>query len=663
MPDEKRKPNRLINERSPYLLKHAYNPVDWYPWGEEAFEKAQKEDKPLFVSIGYFSCHWCSVMERESFEDEQVAAILNEYFVPIKVDREERADIDALYMEACQVLGSNGGWPLNVFVDKSGKPFFAGTYFPKEDMYNMAGFITVLKLIANYWEQDRERLMNIGAKVAKIIDAKRSMGQIGENWPKEAADYIKEAFDHTYGGLLGAPKFPMPSMWLFLLRYSRAFDDKEALKLFERTLSKMAMGGIYDHVEGGFCRYSTDERWLVPHFEKMLYDNAQLISLYAEAYLSTGKEEYKNVAEKTIAYVFRELKDEGGAFYTAQDADSAGIEGDYYVFSQQEIKKALKEELYDSFIKVFDISAQGNFEEKNVLSANTLNFSPEIQKALDILKQLRQNKVKPALDDKILSGQNGLMITALAKAGRIFGQEAYIKAAKKAADFVLQNMILGGRLMTSYRKGLSPNKAVQLDYAYFIDGLLELYEATFEDAYLLNALTLAQKMIELFWDEKDSGFYMTGKDSKELYAQIKDIRDGVVPSGNAAAAKALFVLSRLCADKDYAQYSIKTLEASAKQISAQQASFTAHLIVQLFMLTKNTDVTLTEGEGIEEMKAILKYDYSPYRHTVLASSELKNVFDHLKGYEQMESAGAYVCENETCLPMIKDPEELRNILK
>ena len=447
----------MINEKSPYLLKHAHNPVDWYPWGKEAFQKAKNEDKPIFVSIGYASCHWCSVMEKESFEDKEVARILNEYFVSIKVDREERADVDTVYMQACQVLGSSGGWPLNVFIDGDGRPFFAGTYFPKEDRYNMAGFITVLKLIANYWAEDRGKLLKIGNKVAQVLEKKSAPSEIKESWLHDAVNTIKNAFDHTYGGFAGAPKFPMPSTWLFALRYSQQFNDEQVKGLVTQTLDRIAMGGIHDHVEGGFCRYSTDEKWIIPHFEKMLYDNAQLIELYAQAYHATDNDAYKKICEKTITYVFRNLMDENGAFYTSQDADSAGVEGDYYIFSLEEIKNTLPKNLYESLIEIYPITAQGNFENKNILVANTLEQTEDVKKALLLLKQARKNHVKPALDDKTLSGQNGLIISALAQAGRIFKQDAYIKAAKRAADFVLQNMIQEGRLMTSYRKGLSPH--------------------------------------------------------------------------------------------------------------------------------------------------------------------------------------------------------------
>jgi len=660
---EKEYTNRLINEKSPYLLKHAHNPVNWYPWCEEAFEKAKKEDKPLFVSIGYASCHWCSVMEKESFEDKEVARILNDHYVSIKVDREERADIDAVYMQACQVLGSNGGWPLNVFIGSDGKPFFAGTYFPKEDKYNMAGFITVLKLIANYWAQNREKLLEIGGKVTDIIERKDSPSEIKEKWLHDAAADIKKAFDYTYGGFLGAPKFPMASTWLFMLRYSRLFNDENALGLVKYTLDKMAMGGIFDHVEGGFCRYSTDEKWLVPHFEKMLYDSAQLISLYAEMYMITKNDMYKRICERTIAYAFRELMDEKGAFYTSQDADSGGVEGDYYIFSDEEIKNALPKELYDSFTKACNVTGEGNFEGKNVLSVNTLEETPEIKKAFELLKEIRKSRVKPALDDKILSGQNGLMIAALSKAGRIFRQDAYIKAAKKAADFVLQNMLSSGsRLMTSYREGLAPYKSVQPDYAYFIDGLLELYEATLEEVYLLNAITLAEGMINLFWDEKEGGFYMTGSDASKLYAGIKDKNDGALPSGNAIAAKALFVLSRLSANQEYEQYSIRTLEASAQQINAHPLAFTAHLTSLLYMQAKNKEIILTDGNGIEEMKKITIEDYSPYNHVLFCSEQMKKALTHLLSYAEEENAGAYICINETCSPIIKDTKELKDKL-
>ncbi len=654
--------NRLINEKSPYLLQHAHNPVDWFPWGDEAFDKAKKEDKPLFVSIGYASCHWCHVMENESFEDEEVAKILNEYFVSIKVDREERADIDAAYMAACEVLGSNGGWPLNVFINNDGSPFFAGTYFPKEDKYNMAGFITVLKLISNFWNEDREKLLSAGKKVADIIEQKSKPSEIKESWLHDAASIAKRAFDDRYGGFAGAPKFPMPSTWLFLLRYSDFYDDREALSITINTLNKMAMGGIYDHVEGGFCRYSTDESWTVPHFEKMLYDNAQLLELYAEAYAKTGDSAYKIICEQIIAYLFRNLKNKDGAFYTSMDADSAGVEGDYYVFSMSEIKSALPEDLLSSFLKVYPVSKEGNFEGKNVLVANSLSQDAAVIKALETLKKEREKRVKPGLDDKILSGQNGLIISALAKAGRIFKEEAYISAAKRAADFVLEKMVIEGRLMSSYREGLSPHKSVQPDYAYFINGLIELYKATLGDAYLLNAITLTEGMLKLFWDEQSGGFYMTGNDTAKLYVGIKEKRDGVVPSGNAVAANVLFVLSRLCANIEYEQRAIKTLESVASSINSQPLTYTAHLLTQIYMQSENVDVILTEGKGIDEMKKCVIYNYQPYVHAILCNEQLKQALTYLHSYNIEENAAAYVCKNETCSSAITNISDLEKAI-
>lgn len=654
--------NRLIRERSPYLLKHAHNPVDWYPWGKDAFEKAKSEDKPLFVSIGYASCHWCSVMEKESFEDKEVANILNKYFISVKVDREERPDVDEVYMQACQVLGSNGGWPLNVFLDSEGRPFFAGTYFPKEDRYNMAGFITILNLIANYWEEERKKLLDIGGKVAKIIENRDEPSEIKESWLHEAVDEIKNAFDYAYGGFTGAPKFPMPSTWLFALRYSTEFNDEQMLSLVLKTLDKLAMGGIHDHVEGGFCRYSTDEKWIVPHFEKMLYDNAQLVELYAQAYNLTKNEDYKNICEKTVTYVFRNLMDKDGGFYTSQDADSAGIEGEYYIFSFDEIKQALPYDLFNSFTKVYPVSVDGNFEGKNILWAKVLKENEDIKKSLDLLKQLRKKHVRPALDDKILSGQNGLMISSLAQAGRIFKQDAYIRAAKRAADFVLQNMIQEGRLMTSYRQGLSPVKAVQSDYAYFINGLIELYQATLEEAYLLNAVSLTEGMNQLFFDQKEGGFFLTGKDVNQLYVNVKDQRDGVLPSGNAMAAKVLFVLSRLCAEPEFEQYAIRTLESAAKNIDRSPITYTAHLLVQLYLKAENTEVILIDGDGVDEMKNITREKYSPYVHTILSTEQLKEALTYLHSYEKAQKAAAYVCKNESCSPPIGSAEELSDKL-
>lgn len=654
--------NRLIDEKSPYLLAHAHNPVDWYTWGEEAFLKAKEEDKPLFVSIGYSACHWCHVMEKESFEDENVARILNDYFISIKVDREERPDIDTAYMQACEILGSSGGWPLSVFMDYTGKPFFIGTYFPKEDTFGMAGFKSILSLIANFWADDRKKLLSAGDKVSQILKNQNTPSEIKLNWLKDAASYIKKVYDQNNGGFIGAPKFPMASTWLFMLRYSRFYNDKSALEITKDTLDKMALGGIYDQIEGGFFRYSTDETWTVPHFEKMLYDNAQLIELYAEGYYMTGKKEYAGICDQTIEFLYNNLHDKKGGFYTSLDADSGGEEGAYYIYSQEEIKKALPKEMYFNFLKTFPITKEGNFEEKNVLTRKTFENDNDLKTALILLKNLRRFRVKPDMDDKILSGQNGLMIAALSKAGRIFSNKRYITFAQNAADFVIQNMIIEGRLYSSYRDGLSKHKATQNDYAYFIYGLLELYEATLHEAYLLNAITLAEDMIEKFWDEKDETFLMTGNDVEKLYADVRDHRDGALPSGNAVAAQILFVISRLSGQPVFAQYAERILKSASGIIDDSPVGYTAHLTALIYFKTTNTEIVLTDGTGIDEMKKAVIDEYDPYIHTILKTKGSDFGLTYLIGYEEKEQALAYVCKNESCSQAIDSADDLINKL-
>lgn len=650
--------NRLIDEKSPYLIAHAHNPVNWYPWGEEAFLKAKAEDKPLFVSIGYLACHWCHVMERESFEDEGVARILNDYFVSIKVDREERPDIDTAYMQACEILGSNGGWPLSVFMDSQGKPFFIGTYFPKEDTFGMAGFKNILSLVANFWADDRKKLLSAGDKVVQILKTRNAPSEIKLNWLKDAASYIKKVYDQKNGGFVGAPKFPMASTWLFMLRYSHFYNDISALEITKDTLDKMAMGGIYDQVEGGFFRYSTDEMWTVPHFEKMLYDNAQLIELYAEGYFMTGKKEYADICEQIIEFLTSNMRDKKGGFYTSLDADSGGEEGAYYIYSQEEIKNALPKEMYYNFLKTFPITKEGNFEEKNVLTRKTFENDNDLKTALILLKNLRRFRVKPDTDDKILSGQNGLIIAALSKAGRIFRNERYIALAENAAEFIVQNMIIEGRLYSSYRDGLSKHKAIQNDYAYFIYGLIELYEATLNEAYLLNAITLAQGMIEKFWDEDNEMFLMTGNDEEKLYADVSDHRDGALPSGNAVAVQALFVISRLSGNPIFAQYAEKILKSASGIIDDSPVGYTAHLIALIYFKSSNTEIVLTDGIGIDEMKKAVIDEYDPYIHTILKTKGSDFGLTYLIGYEEKEQALAYVCKNESCSQAIDSVNKL-----
>jgi len=570
-------PNRLINENSPYLLQHAHNPVDWYPWGNEAFEKAKAEDKPVFLSIGYSTCHWCHVMEQESFEDQEVAAFLNKSFISIKVDKEERPDIDSVYMDVCQAITGSGGWPLTVVMTPEQKPFFAGTYFPKRRRYGQIGLIELLETIRQKWEKERESLLasgdQIAAAFAHVHSAAASFPD-GKEVVTAAYQQLTDSFDTRYGGFGGAPKFPMPHQLMFLLRCHHLGMGGNALMMVESTLSAMYKGGIYDHIGGGFSRYSTDDRWFAPHFEKMLYDNALLVIALLECHQITGKGLYKRIVAHTMDYIRREMTAPEGGFYSAQDADSEGEEGKFYTFTHAEILDVLGTEAGWVFCRLYGVTEQGNFEGRNIL--NLLHHQaaapPDDEgtgEHLEKLLQYRSNRHRLHKDDKILTSWNALMIAACAKAGRVLDQPAYLDMATGAFQFIRQNLAEeGGRLLVSHREGKSKGTGLLDDYAFLAWACLELYASTFDVSYLQHACSLMKQVLTRF-SREEGGFYLSPTDGEALIFRPVEQQDGAVPSGNSVAA---WCLSRLAALTGEALFQ----EAAEKQLNAYGAFFQNH---------------------------------------------------------------------------------------
>ncbi|MGC9006349.1 MAG: thioredoxin domain-containing protein, partial [Sulfurihydrogenibium sp.] len=666
---------RLINEKSPYLLQHAYNPVDWYPWSEEAFEKAKKEDKPIFLSIGYSSCHWCHVMEKESFEDEEVAEILNKYFVPIKVDREERPDVDSVYMNVCMLFNGSGGWPLTVIMTPDKKPFFAGTYFPKHSRPGRIGLMDILLTVAKKWQEDKEDLISRAEKVIGYLqeEVKSSPSELKVDYIHAGFFELKSRFDSVYGGFSNKPKFPTPHNLMFLLRYYYHTKQSEALSMVETTLLKMRLGGIYDHVGFGFHRYSTDRQWLLPHFEKMLYDQAMLLMAYTEAYQITKKEIYKQTAQEIIQYVLRDMTSKEGMFYSAEDADSEGEEGKFYTWTIQEIKDVLKEDA-DLAIKLFNIKEEGNFLEeatghltgRNIIYLKELPNIPA-EKIEEIRKKLfdyREKRVHPLKDDKMLTDWNGLMIAALSKAGQAFSNQDYIYHAKKATDFILENMLINGKLYHLYKDGEVKIEGMLDDYAFFVWGLIELYQAVGEVKYLEKAVELSQKAIELFYDNENGGFFLSK--SQDLIVKPKESFDGAIPSGNSVSSYNLYRLYLMTADQDFYQKSYETLKAFGEEIKRLPSYHCMFLIAMMMHFYPTAEVVIS-GEKWQDPLKDLNVEFLPNKVVMVKYKENKEHLERLspftKGMEIPEDFYVYVCKNFTCNLPTKDLEYVKNLIK
>lgn len=580
------KTNRLINEKSPYLLQHAYNPVNWYSWCDEAFEKAKKENKPIFLSIGYSTCHWCHVMEHECFEDDEVASKMNEKFVCIKVDREERPDIDSVYMTVCQSLTGGGGWPLSVFITPNANPFYAGTYFPKYSKYNMPGFLEILDTMSLEWKNNSEKIekasLEFMREISEEFDPEEYNEDVSFKIVEDGYEFCKKIFDGVYGGFGKEPKFPTPHKLLFLLNYYKITSELEALNMVEKTLEGMYRGGIFDHVGFGFSRYSTDEKWLVPHFEKMLYDNALLIIAYLECYELTKKDFYKDVAIKTIDYVLREFKGKENGFYSAQDADSDGHEGKFYVFNPLEICEVLGDDDGKRFNDYFDITPSGNFEGKSI--ANLLynngfeSGNEEIDKLREKVFKYRNERTNLHTDDKILTSWNALMIVALSKAYETLKNYMYLNAAENAIDFIKGNLINEkGRLLARFRDGEAKYLAYLEDYAFLVWAFIEMYESTDKEAYLKDAIKFTNNMIDKFWEENKGGFFLYGNDAEKLILRPKELYDGAIPSGNSVAAYVLLKLSEITQDEKLKEYAKKQIRYFFATATKSPISYTMYL--------------------------------------------------------------------------------------
>lgn len=681
-----RKPNRLINEKSPYLLQHAHNPVDWYPWGPEAFQKARAEDKPVFLSIGYSTCHWCHVMERESFEDEEVAEALNRNFVAVKVDREERPDIDHIYMGVCQALTGAGGWPLTVFLDPDRRPFFAGTYYPKHSRWGRPGLLDILARVTQAWREDREALTASGDKLTAALRPKAGPGgreALGPDMLATAYRQLAEAFDERHGGFGPAPKFPTPHNLLFLLRCWRRTGEQKALAMVTKTLRAMREGGLYDHLGYGFARYSTDARWLVPHFEKMLYDNALLCCAYLEAYQASGQADFARVAGEVIDYVLRDMTSPEGGFYSAEDADSEGEEGKFYVWRPAEITAALGEEAGRIFAAFYGVTADGNFEH----GTSILNFSGrdagfarahnvaagELDELLaagrEKLYSLREKRVHPFKDDKILTAWNALMVVALAKAARVLGRSDYAAAAARALDFIRRKMTRAdGRLLARYRDGAADFPAYLDDHAFLLWALLEMYEATFDPAYIDWAKDIAAVLEQLFRDETGGGFFFTAAGGEELITRPREIYDGAMPSGNSVAAYALLRLARSLQSEELAAAGERTLRAFAGEVARYPRAYTFYLMALEYYLEPPRQVVIAGPRAAAEpLIAVAAAGYLPTTSLLFNDSDnqaaVAAALPHIAGYRPPAAgAAAYVCEELACKPPVEAAADLADML-
>lgn len=683
-----KRPNRLIDEKSPYLLQHAYNPVNWFPWSGEAFKKAREEDKPLFLSIGYATCHWCHVMAHESFEDEEVAELLNDRFISMKVDREERPDIDKIYMTSCQAITGQGGWPLTVFMTPAGEPFYAGTYFPKEDRMGMAGLMTLLRQVSDLWKNDRSRIISSASRIINAIKPdplpKTGTFVIDTDILKKGFLQLSERFDTSHAGFGDKPKFPTPHNLTFLMRYHAAFSEKSSMKMVEMTLNRMRNGGMYDQMGYGFHRYSVDEKWLVPHFEKMLYDQSLLAIAYMEAFQVTGKERFVRVAEEIFHYVLRDMISDTGGFYCAEDADSEGEEGLFYLWSYDEVIKTLGEKDGDLFCRFFNIRKGGNFE--NGLNIPNITDDIEafaehegierdvceniIKKSREILFNMRENRVHPLKDDKILTSWNGLMIAALCRGYQVMERPEYLDAAKKTALFIIANLRTPeGRLLRRYRNGEAAYPGYLDDYAFLVWGLIELYEASFNISFLEEAIALNEEMIAIYWDNENSGFYFTGQGNENLITRIKEIYDGAIPSGNSVAALNLLRLSRMTGDIGLEKKAEELIGAFSSQV-AENPMFYTHLLAAVdFMTGTGLEVVIAgdpEQENTQNMIRILRKGFHPNKVVLMHppgpdSDRIKKIAPFTAEMRAIDGKTAlYICENHRCMQPFTDIEKLEN---
>lgn len=662
---ETRPSNRLAEETSPYLLQHKYNPVDWYPWSKEAFEKARQENALIFLSIGYSSCHWCHVMEHESFEDKEIADALNEHFVAIKVDREERPDIDGLYMDFVQRATGQGGWPLSVFLLPDGRPFYGGTYFPPDDRFGRPGFKRILETLSGHWTNDPDRLRESAREVEEGLQvdvmAQITPGELTPDHLEHAVATVAGQFDREHGGFGGAPKFPQAMVLSFLLHEYARSGNTSAREMALQTLDKMAAGGIYDHLGGGFHRYATDEEWLVPHFEKMLYDNAMLVRSYLEGYQLTGKERYQQVVEETLAYVQREMTNDEGGFYTAEDADSEGEEGKFYVWTYDQALNVLGKKEGPVVAAYFDISEDGNWEGKSILrrpydkKVIAREFDQTVEAVQEIIEkgrgrlfEAREKRVRPERDDKVLTAWNGMMCSAFVEAYNVLGDRKYLEVAQRNANFLLERLYRApdGVLLRTYKNGTARYKAFVEDYAYLAEALVALYEATGTDRWLEQAVNLTETMIAKFWDEEVGGFFFTAADT-ELIARRKEIMDNAMPAGNSVAIHLLLRLSVLLDRPVFRTMAEKVLKRLADPMTQQPTAF-GYLLQALGLAVGPLKEVVLVGPERKGFLEVLHSRHLPHKIVVQADKE-KQDSPLLKGRTPLGGqTTAYVCENYTC---------------
>ena len=682
------KPNRLIREKSPYLIQHAHNPVDWYPWSDEAFERARAENKPIFLSVGYSTCHWCHVMAHESFEDAEVARLMNEAFVCIKVDREERPDVDGIYMSVCQIMTGSGGWPLTILMTPERKPFFAGTYIPKENRHGRIGMIELIQGVERVWKTRHEEVLSSAEQVTTALQQVSKESSAGEPPGKTACRAAYEAlagqFDKSNGGFGGAPKFPSPHHFLFLLRYWKRTGEPAALEMVEKSLAAMRRGGVYDQLGYGFHRYSTDARWRLPHFEKMLYDQAMLSMAFLEAFQATGKTLYAETAGEIFTYVLRELKAPGGGFFCAEDADSEGEEGKFYQWTESEIRSVLDADEAALVIGTFGIEKDGNFLDEATRQRTGRNVlflakSPEdatrttLEGAREKLFRARGRRVRPGLDDKILTDWNGLMIAAMAKGAQVLDRPDWAEAAAEAARFVLTRLRDGrGRLLHRYREGEAAVPAMLDDYAFLIWGLLELYEASFDAETLKNALELADNTINHFHDEKDGGFFFTADDGEEILFRQKDSYDGAIPSGNSVIMLDLLRLSRITGRSDLEQKAIGVSRAFARNIGQIPSAYSQLMVALEFLAGPQFEIVVAGKPGAQDTQEMLdavRRSFLPNRVLLLrpqgaGSGAIAAIAPYTKDMKADGGrATAYVCRNFACAKPVRTVDEMLGLLK
>jgi hypothetical protein len=695
--------NRLAAEKSPYLLQHARNPVDWHPWSEEAFERARREDRPVFLSIGYSTCHWCHVMERESFQNGEIASLMNEAFVCVKVDREERPDVDALYMDVCAMLTGSGGWPLTIVMTADGKPFFAGTYFPDESRFGKPGMRELVAHIRDIWRTDRAGVLRAADEIASAVAARHerapgaapeSSHPAGEALIERGFRELAARFDERRGGFGGAPKFPAPHNLLFLLRYWKRTGEPRALEMVERTLGAMRLGGIFDHVGFGFHRYSTDERWLVPHFEKMLYDQSTLAMAYTEAYQATGDGTFARTAREILAYVLRDMTAPEGGFASAEDADSEGVEGKYYLWSEREIRSILGGDDADLAIRLFGVREEGNFVDQSTgakTGENILHLERPLDEwALELgrepaalerrveevrkrLLESRERRIRPAKDDKVLADWNGLMIAALAKGGRALAEPAFVEAARRAAGFVEKALRLeDGRLLRRYRDGEAAIPAQLDDHAFLVWGLIELYEATFDPDTLAAAVRLARECMARFDDAGSGAFFGSPDDGEKLLARRTEICDGALPSGNSVMLLNLLRLSLLTGNEALEARAARLAAAFAADAAGAPAAHTMYLAALDFATGPSAGVVVSGSVadgGARAMLRALAGRYLPSVTVILRPpgaghhEKWLELAPHTRSLEPVEGrATAYVCRGRSCGLPVTSVEEMLRIL-